>query len=128
MMQPFVAYIASGRIVLYGSVMDTDLALQSGPGMTFLSSDASARGKTHYVLAGAVVSRPACPISAAVVGRVVTLTGVPVGAAYAITGDAELDGVADDATLALTFGAAGTYSLFVDCFPAQDFTQGFTLA
>jgi hypothetical protein len=58
----------------------------------------------------------------------VTLSGVPSGAAYTIGGDATLSGVCDaSGTLALTFGAAGTYSGSIPCFPLLDYLGSFTL-
>jgi len=75
-----------------------------------------------------VVLRGACPITSAVAARVVTLSGVPAGAAYAISGDATLSGVCDaSGTLALTFGAPGSYAVSIPCFPFLDYVGSFTL-
>ena len=69
-----------------------------------------------------------CPITASVAARVVTLSGVPSGAAYSISGDATLSGVCDaSGTLALTFGAPGSYQVAVACFPLLDYSASFTL-
>jgi hypothetical protein len=76
-----------------------------------------------------IVSRGACPITAAVVARVVTLSGVPSDAAYTISGDAALSGTCDESgTLALAFGAAGNYAVAIPCFPLLDYLGSFTLA
>jgi hypothetical protein len=80
------------------------------------------------VASGELIARGACPITSAVAAHVVTLSGVPAGAAYVITGDATLSGTADaSGTLALTFGAAGTYSVLIPCFPLLDYLGSFTL-
>jgi hypothetical protein len=77
---------------------------------------------------GAIVARSPCPITSAVAARVVTLSGVPAGAAYTIAGDATLSGTVDaSGTLALSFGAAGSYAVTVACFPLLDYLGSFTL-
>jgi hypothetical protein len=76
----------------------------------------------------AIVARGACPITSSVAARVVTLSGVPAGAAYTISGDAALSGTADaTGALALTFGAPGTYLVSILCFPLLDYLGSFTL-
>jgi hypothetical protein len=81
------------------------------------------------IASGLPVGRGACPITAAVAARVVTLSGVPAGAAYTLSGDAALSGTCDaSGTLALTFGAAGTYTVTIACFPLLDYSGSFTLA
>jgi hypothetical protein len=80
------------------------------------------------IASGLPVARGACPITAVAAARVVTLSGVPSGAAYAISGDATLSGTCDaSGTLALTFGAAGTYGVAIPCFPLLDYLGSFTL-
>jgi hypothetical protein len=50
------------------------------------------------------------------------------GPPAAITGDAILSGTADaTGTLALSFGAPGTYSVAIPCFPLLDYAASFTL-
>ena len=127
--------VTTGRILYVGAAARDDsedagssMAEQAGAGQAAIALADFPDASINYVLAGALTPRPACPISTATVGRVVTLSGVPVGAAYRITGAAKLSGVAADSTPAFTFGAAGTYIIAVDCFPAQDYSQQVTLA
>jgi hypothetical protein len=129
MIQPFIAYQATGRITRWGYVQDTDLPRQSAPGLTFLAADAAARPATHYVTGGAVTPRPACPVSASAAGLTITLTGVPLGASMSLSGDVTYSATNTDATghVALVLADPGHYSVAVDCFPAQNFTQDFAL-
>jgi len=54
---------------------------------------------------------------------------VPSGAAYVVGGDSALVGNCDDSgELALGFGAPGTYSVDLPCFPMVDYSASFTLA
>ncbi len=84
---------------------------------------------TKYIVAGVVTDRAACPVSAVVAALVVTLSGVPVGAAIAVRGTASADVVNDDVSgsVELTMPSVGNYTVTVGCWPALDFEQVFTL-
>lgn len=124
---PYAGYSAAGKIMALGRGARDDIALQSFGGFTYLEVPEGTSVTLQRIVAGAVAARAACPVAAAVAGRVVTFTGVPIGAPYTISGAAQFTGVAADATLVLTFGAPGTYAITIDCFPAQDYTQQATL-
>ena len=129
-MQPFVAYQGSGRIVRYGIVDANDLALQSAAGITFIEDTGGGRTETHYVVAGVVTARPPCPVTGSSIGRVITLAGVPMSANMTVGGGTDYSGTNTDPTgaVTLTLLDPGVYQLVVDCFPAQDYLQEFTLA
>jgi hypothetical protein len=80
------------------------------------------------VASGELIARGACPVTSSVAARVVTLSGVPSGAAYTISGDSDFSGTGDaSGTLAATFGAPGNYVIAIPCFPALDYAGSFTL-
>jgi hypothetical protein len=124
---PFLAYAADGRIGIIGSCVLSDLALQSAPGLTYAIGTGAETQDAHYVSGGTVLARPACPVSASLAARVVTLTGVPIGAPWVVSGPGRASGTTDAATMVFSFTGPGTFALFVDCFPAQDFNQEFTV-
>ena len=129
----FVGYdTATGRVRWTGSCDSAYVANQpfgSGQAVIDTGSPNPVDQNANYISGGAVTAKAACPVSASVAGRVVTLTGVPSGAAYTIGGAATLTGTADaTGTLALTFGAAGMYTVAVTCFPAVDYSGSFTLS
>jgi len=123
----------TGRIVIYGHARDiledggASMAAQAQAGQTALAVSAIPNPATQYVVDSQIVARPDCPVTASVAGRVVTLTGVPVGAPWSISGTG-LSGIADGNTLVVTFEAPGVYTILVGCFPAIDFQQEFTIA
>lgn len=81
------------------------------------------------IVAGAAVDRATCPVSASLLGLVVTLSGVPLGATINVRGTASTDVVNDDVSGAveLTMPSVGNYRIAIDCWPARDFDQEFTL-
>jgi hypothetical protein len=104
------------------------LALNTPTGLAMFAGAADPVAQRFDIPSGEVVARDPCPITSAVAAHVVTLSGVPSGAAFTIAGDATLSGTADaTGTLALTFGAAGTYSVSIPCFPLLDYLGSFTL-
>lgn len=124
----FIGYDSSGRITVVGGCQLADLAHQSMPGVTYLQAAGTETQDDHYVTGGVIAARPACPISASLAARVVTLTGVPIGTLWIVSGANGLtSGTTDAATMTFTFTGPGTFKLFVDCFPAQDFNQEFTV-
>lgn len=108
---------------------DEAVQLNTPAGHIAIDGAYSAASQIFDIPSGAVIARGATPITAAIAARAVTLSGVPSGAAFAISGDATLAGNADaTGTLALTFGAAGTYAVAIPCFPLLDYLGSFTLA
>jgi hypothetical protein len=85
------------------------------------------RAQRVDLITGDVVARAATPVAASVSGLTVTLTGVPVGVEYEISGDALQHGITDDITMAFTFSVPGTYKIEVPCFPELDYAQEFVL-
>lgn len=125
---------ATGRIVKYGKARDiledggASMAEQCEAGQSALAVSRHPDISAAYCPNGVVTVRPVTPVTLAISGRVVTLMGVPVGAPYRVAGEAMASGKAADSTMAFTFGTGGMFQVTVDCFPAQDFSQGFTLA
>jgi environmental stress-induced protein Ves len=117
------------EIPLGTSGFPASVLLNTPANCTPIRGDFNAMTQRFDIPSQAIVLRSACAITSAVAARVVTLSGVPAGAAFTIAGDASLSGAADaSGTLALTFGAAGTYTVAVACFPALDYSGSFTLA
>lgn len=124
---------ATGRIIKYGHARDiledggASMAEQAEPGQSALAVSRHPDVNLTYCPAGAITVRPVTPVTLAISGRVITLTGVPLGAPYRVEGEAMANGKAADSTLVFTFGTGGMFKISVDCFPAQNFSQGFTL-
>ena len=127
-MKSFLIHDATGRILRCGYCMDADLETQARTGETMLEEPIT-DGNANYVVDGAVVARPACPISATAAARVVTLTGVPVGAVIQIGGEAIETITQSDPSgeLEVTLPAAGDYRFSCSVFPALDYSQGFAI-
>jgi hypothetical protein len=121
--------VATGRIRQFcRTTIDTDMELNVTATTGVAETDETDE-RLFYVLARVVTPRPACPVSATHSGLTINLTGVPLGAAITVTGAAIYSVTNDDASgaVALVFGAAGTYDVAVDCFPALDYAQEFVL-
>lgn len=124
----FVVANAAGQIIRQGMCLGGYVANQEiNAGETALVMIGSVDSTQNYVSGGVITPRAACPVSGSASGRVVTLTGVPIGATVTVTGAASLTETSTDTTVALTFGAAGTYLIAVGCFPAIDYSGSFTL-
>jgi len=118
---PFVIYDpASGRILQTGMNGSVEPVLLEGDPRVLLKTDDAVDGPTNYIAAGVVTPRPACPVSASLAGKVLTLSGVPLGAVVTVRGpiDADVTQDAADGGLQLTFPAGGKYFVRCDPFPA----------
>ena len=125
----FIVHDASGRIIWTGSC-DSE-HVKNHPlrdGESIIDTGAIAVEQIgHFVSNGTYHARPDCPVVASVANRSVTLGNVPANAKITVTGAAELSETAQDSVVVLTFGAAGTYNVKVDCFPTLDYSGSFTL-
>lgn len=105
----------------------TYMHLRPGGGQDFLTD--SQRQAVAAYLAG-LAPPSACPVHASVAGLVVPMTGVPLNAPIAISGDANLNTTNTDPTgnVTLTFAVSGNYHVIVTCLPAAfDFIADYAL-
>jgi hypothetical protein len=121
---------ATGRILGEGICSkDGDLELQASDTAGVIES-APLDPTNIYVAGATATARPACPITGAAAARVVTLSGVPLGAVIRISGEATETITQSDPSgvLEVTLPAAGAYRFAADVFPAIDYAQDFEVA
>jgi len=125
----FLIHDATGRILRCGVCPDADLEYQARDGETLLEAPMT-DGNANYVEAGEIVPRAACPIVATLAGRVVTLSGMPVGAVINIDGEAIESITQSDPSgeLEVTLPAAGNYRFACSLFPALSYSQEFVVS
>lgn len=113
---------ASGRILNHYSSADAAPA----PSASFALLDAEADGLSQYVAGGAVVDRPACPITidkTLITANGVdsfTLSNVPTGATVWCQGKGYQ---VNDGTFTYTTTIAGIFTVAVFLFPTKDFWE-----
>lgn len=99
----------------------------ANPGMTVTEIPPISPDHWH-VFDGAPAIRPRMELQAppgAVLANaeaVATISGIPAGASYRVTGNfavAEVSGVVDDGSLELTFASPGLYTILIELFPYQ---------
>jgi hypothetical protein len=104
---------ATGRITAlnsYSGIDEDSIEASKRPDRDYIEAESYIY--TQYVLDGAVVDRPASPVTLSDL----TLQGVPTGSTLTINGDSyEAEGDVE-----LEFPLPGTYSLRVECWPYKD--------
>jgi len=109
----------SGRIIAIANGDDEDAPLDAVDGKSvILDIDPSTSNVTDYILGGEVTLRPAMGVTADDVD-VVNITSVPVGAELFID-DQSVASDINTGSIALSFGAVGTYEIKIIVFPYID--------
>lgn len=123
-MKSYIVYDDKGAILQTGRCPESMLELQGSPGRNMLAGIADQL--TEYVIAGAIVQRPAMAVlvskeTAKADGTdEIIITGLPPGADLFISGPAVMEGKSDGAPAVLTFSLTGTYTVSITLFPYQD--------
>lgn len=126
---PFIVCDASGRILRTGAAPAQMIDLQAQAGEVVFAGTA---GANDYIInptgAAESVPRPASPVTIdkltalANATDAITLTNVASGATVSVAGPVSSSGAGDGTPVALTFEAAGRYTIAVQHFPDLDFT------
>lgn len=129
--QYFVVHDGTGRILRAGACEEIDVSRQAmDPGESVLTADVWVDQASSYVLGGALAPRPACPITALVAGRTITVSGVPLGCVVHVVGMVKADIINDaaDGVVAITVPVGGFYEVYADPFPALPYAARFIIA
>lgn len=128
---PFAVYDGtSGRIERAGVCREEDVAAQAqAAGEVAVETVALVDPQKGYFVAGELAIRPANTVGVSVTGRVITLTGLPVGAKVQIAAPVYQTVIADDpsGSIAITVPVAGIYSISCDPFPGVPFAKEVTV-
>lgn len=130
-MTPFCTYDSTGRIWSYGACDSSVLEHQAGVGRFALPTSGQVDPATQYVVAGAIVQRPASLIEGSVAQQTITLTNVPAGAVVRSDGPVSrtyLVSSSPDGIVVLGPLEPGRHVVVVDQFPRQDFRRQFVIA
>ena len=111
---------ATGRILQAMRIDDADAARNVSLSIGVLDSP-PVDSSLFYVSGGAVIPRPPHGIAGAIVGRVITLTGIPPGATVIVSGEVRelIDQTDPTGELVLELPIAGAYSVECEVFPTQ---------
>jgi hypothetical protein len=106
---------------------EIEVTANTPAGMSVMDGHHDMNAERVDTATGSVVTRAATPVAASASGLSIVATGLPIGAHYTISGDSVLAGFVADANTTFAFSLAGTYTLWVECFPDLDYRQEFTL-